>query len=459
MSQQRLGFSKLDGEPVHSGSSPNRRIPPEVLSEIFSLCLPTNGLPRPNPFEAPLLLCQICSSFRTVALSSPKLWASISIIRNRARDEDALMLDMWIERSGPYTLSFALTYRESGGNIDKLIKQLAPHSSRWKDVTVRFAGDRVPLYFLEAMSRGTSALEKLNIQSFGTVPLFPNGTVPRYSNGRMLNVSLAHNLKEITIDFQNNLQLDFGTAVLDKVKKVSFIGHCYVWIHAQLIFDCLEHCPAIEKFASEGSAIDGNHPENVKPLTLPSLEDFIMNATFGNPYPIFDLLHLPSLVTFTLICNTVPENLNSIVNLLKRSGGHIENLTITGNDTYVLANHIIDCLEQAPRLKHLACNFGMGLVAQVLRTNRVCAELASITLSADENTDLSLMGEMIFSRWFIPQSNEGSDIGLGGGRRLERVTICGGIPRKDLVEIPAIALCVAEGFELRCDRGRSSIFG
>ncbi|TDL26488.1 hypothetical protein BD410DRAFT_783536 [Rickenella mellea] len=452
MPQQGPRFRKLDDESVHSGSSPNHRIPPEVLSEIFSLCLPTDGLPRPHPFEAPLLLCQICSVFRTVALSSPKLWASISINRNRARDKDVLMLDMWIKRSDPYPLSFLLKYAESGGNIDKLIKQLAPHSSRWKDVTVCFAGDRVSLYFLEAMSRGTSALEKLNIQSFRTSPLFHNGMPPRFSNGRMLKVSLAHNLKEITIDFQNNLQLDFGTAVLDKVKKVSFFGHIYVSIYAHLIFDCLEHCPAIEKFASKGSAIDDDHLENVKPLTLPFLEDFIIQSTFGNPYPIFDLLHLPSLFTLRLVCNSVPENLNPIVNLLKRSGGHIENLTITGNDTYLHAHHVIDCLEQAPRLKHLVCNFGMGLLAQVLtvtQTNRVCLELASITLPAGENTDLPLMGEMIFSRWCIPRS---------GGCRLERVTVYGDIQRKDLMDIPAIALCVAEGLELHCDREGSSIF-
>ncbi|KAF8171525.1 hypothetical protein BJ912DRAFT_995493 [Pholiota molesta] len=62
------------------GMSPMSRIPYDVLREIFIHCLPRYRLrvPQPNPMMAPMLLCHICSAWRTVALGSPTLWSHLS---------------------------------------------------------------------------------------------------------------------------------------------------------------------------------------------------------------------------------------------------------------------------------------------------------------------------------------------------------------------------------------------
>ena len=55
--------------------------PPGVLGEIFIHCLSLKDLeiPRcPRGHEAPMLLCQVCSHWRQVALSLPNLWSSFS---------------------------------------------------------------------------------------------------------------------------------------------------------------------------------------------------------------------------------------------------------------------------------------------------------------------------------------------------------------------------------------------
>ncbi|TDL21777.1 hypothetical protein BD410DRAFT_789168 [Rickenella mellea] len=444
---------------VHTKASPILRIPPELLSEIFSRCLPEDGLPRPHPNEAPLLPCQICSFFRTVALSSPNLWAGISIIRNTERNGDALTLDLWIKRSGSCPLSFSLEYRGAAFNIDKLIDSLAPYSSRWKDVTVGFARDLVLPNFIQAMSRGPSALEKLTIKSTETDKFV--GFLAGRSTGTptILNVSLANSLTEITIEIQMNFQLDFCSAVLNSVKEISIISHTWIWIYAHRIFHCLEHCPAVAKFACEGKLIDVSGLENVKPLTLPFLEQFHINAGNWNPHAIFDKLCLPGLLNLSFGCSggsNVRTGIQSITYMLKRSCALVEILSITGLrlDQFVNPNVLIDCLEQAPRLKNFKCDFRMDLVAQVLTltsTSQLCLELESVTLFGDMETDLPVLGEMIFSRWCIPLSDEGFDLGLGGGHRLAKVMIRGDVKRKQCLKIPAIALCVAEGLELHCD--------
>ncbi|KAF8180600.1 hypothetical protein BJ912DRAFT_980896, partial [Pholiota molesta] len=64
----------------HSRRNPISGVPYDVLREIFLHCLPRHRLEirQPNTTIAPMLLCQICSSWRTVALTSPTLWSHLS---------------------------------------------------------------------------------------------------------------------------------------------------------------------------------------------------------------------------------------------------------------------------------------------------------------------------------------------------------------------------------------------
>ncbi|KAK6996967.1 hypothetical protein R3P38DRAFT_3068936 [Favolaschia claudopus] len=54
-------------------------IEPRKALAIFLACLPTGRNAVMSAQEAPLLLCRICSAWRTAALSMPRLWASLHI--------------------------------------------------------------------------------------------------------------------------------------------------------------------------------------------------------------------------------------------------------------------------------------------------------------------------------------------------------------------------------------------
>ncbi|KAF8992278.1 hypothetical protein BDQ17DRAFT_1254101, partial [Cyathus striatus] len=55
--------------------TPIRRLPLEVLAEIFSYCLPFwQEIAFHTSRVAPLVLCQVCSVWRTLAHSLPRLW-------------------------------------------------------------------------------------------------------------------------------------------------------------------------------------------------------------------------------------------------------------------------------------------------------------------------------------------------------------------------------------------------
>ncbi|KAF8892809.1 hypothetical protein CPB84DRAFT_1630628, partial [Gymnopilus junonius] len=100
--------------------SPVRGLPDDVLSDIFHHCLPSHRNPIIRTSEAPLLLTQICSEWRSLALSSPSLWARLHIsfshdnrglFRTRAMrilSGRVEIIKDWLARSGTYPLSISL---------------------------------------------------------------------------------------------------------------------------------------------------------------------------------------------------------------------------------------------------------------------------------------------------------------------------------------------------------------
>jgi len=66
-------------EPYAKVLSPVRRLPFEVLQEIFLWCQPTDRYPKINSEEAPLLLGAICRNWREASLSCPRLWSKLQL--------------------------------------------------------------------------------------------------------------------------------------------------------------------------------------------------------------------------------------------------------------------------------------------------------------------------------------------------------------------------------------------
>ncbi|KAF7346554.1 hypothetical protein MSAN_01883500 [Mycena sanguinolenta] len=115
-----------------------RRLPPDIVREIFVACLPTTRNAVMSAQEAPLLLCRICSAWRTIALSSPRLWASIHVpfdyvLRNEARMP---AVAQWLQRSGACPLSLSVVFEDlqwadGSSSGSALLASLADFSARW----------------------------------------------------------------------------------------------------------------------------------------------------------------------------------------------------------------------------------------------------------------------------------------------------------------------------------------
>jgi hypothetical protein len=145
--------------------APIRRVPPEVMAEIFLQLAEIEAetgscasylydygevfekkyIVRPFRDQAPLIFGRICRDWRSIALSTPRLWNSISLeCRNRKIRSNISLCDMWLKRSGSLPLSIRL-YRHwilpserdiiTQQTIDhwqELIRIILPYAQRWR---------------------------------------------------------------------------------------------------------------------------------------------------------------------------------------------------------------------------------------------------------------------------------------------------------------------------------------
>ena len=153
--------------------SPARRLPPDIWREVFYHCL-TIGRTYPilSATEAPMLLTRVCSMWRSVALSSPRIWTRLYIplpgdprlssnygkLKDQALDVRRQIFSKtmqlrcqavkeWLERSGSCPLSLSITYPfgyissigEPGINgaeddevADPLFQVICPFAPRWE---------------------------------------------------------------------------------------------------------------------------------------------------------------------------------------------------------------------------------------------------------------------------------------------------------------------------------------
>ncbi|KIM41437.1 hypothetical protein M413DRAFT_27789 [Hebeloma cylindrosporum] len=150
--------------------SPARRLLPDILREIFYHCT-DQTYPVLSATEAPMLLTRVCGLWRSVAFSSPRIWARLHIplpgdprnSRYRAfrRNDDGMvevirqhfskMIQLrcqavkdWLDRSGSLPLSLSISHPldmpfdnnhpEDDELVNLLFRTIRPFASRWRQL-------------------------------------------------------------------------------------------------------------------------------------------------------------------------------------------------------------------------------------------------------------------------------------------------------------------------------------
>ncbi|KAK7006026.1 hypothetical protein R3P38DRAFT_1727211 [Favolaschia claudopus] len=133
--------------------APIRRMPLDVLEQIFIACLPTHRNCVMSAQEAPVLLGRVCSSWKGLAFSIAQLWSLLHIVlptpdvsSPASRDVCAFKVaqrlevaSAWLRRSGNRPLSISverIIYPHLMSAQDDVLDLLVPYASRWRDISL-----------------------------------------------------------------------------------------------------------------------------------------------------------------------------------------------------------------------------------------------------------------------------------------------------------------------------------
>ncbi|KAJ7608944.1 hypothetical protein DFH06DRAFT_1247803 [Mycena polygramma] len=258
-----------------------RRLPQDILEQIFLACLPTRHNAVMSPMEPPLLLGRICSAWRAVAFSMPRLWASLHISAAFFSKNDgrkAAVVD-WLARSAPYPLSLSASYDWRRQENQSITDSLIQFSERWHSIR----------------------LSKLEVADFSS----------------RLAAIHAPLLIDIDIDFGGGMEGDFTTVLSSSLirgmqsRHITITGRChdelipetpFKWDHlthltllckeddtiglaASAAYDLLKGCTRLIAVRLRLQCDHELHDQNMAttPLLHPSLESFIIVGLGASP--------------------------------------------------------------------------------------------------------------------------------------------------------------------------------
>ncbi|TDL16983.1 hypothetical protein BD410DRAFT_587512 [Rickenella mellea] len=359
---------------VNVVASALQRTPADVLQMIFLFCLPKPKypghvtFPRPSTCKAPVVYSHICRSWRDVALSTPRLWACLSI-----PEEFSSSFVVWIKellrRSDSLPLYFQWTrsrkYRQNSRERDTLdqtlIKLLIAESSRWRAASIG-STSAILKQFLVPLKFGVPMLEALKIRETS-----PGG---RFSHIYALDITAVPHLQYLNVT--NECQL---TGLSAKQSLRQFIlkddgRDSSDWSESFMtpsgILQLFSDCPQLE-------LVDIDIEWDIQPTPhqafMPSLQTLSVGpgSTYtigpGNPIdigpPLFQRLTLPALRTLSIDLSSEGwgrRSLVSIHSLIGRSHASLTSLSLYGQRDRQTKweDDLIGCILHLPDLKVLS---------------------------------------------------------------------------------------------------------
>ncbi|KAK7054703.1 hypothetical protein VNI00_003166 [Paramarasmius palmivorus] len=203
--------------------SPVRRLPRDLLAEIFLQCLPGDRLPIRSIGEAPLLLTTVCHTWREVAITTPRLWRAIHFIfptlagyytlDNHFRSffkaqKDGL--ELWLNRSGSVMLTLSCCLPLDAAASSRAVREelrsmyvqllgtLLRNSTRWKSFYLNgFPADMLSTMH-DLKAEDIPHLDSLFLQGNG-LSLIASPTVPEVPDSPYHNIARAPSLRVLHI--------------------------------------------------------------------------------------------------------------------------------------------------------------------------------------------------------------------------------------------------------------------
>lgn len=271
-------------------------LPSELLGEIFLRCLPQTNYVAPSSDECPMVLTRVCRHWRAVALSTPRLWASLSISLLRADTTGGDEYKRWLEKASSVPLSIRVVHdMDLSDRKEPLsIQWLRPFLGRcsdlwWHGPPVQGLLDNS----VQSLSRFQVTFQKINF--LVSIP----SPMPRLRSAVLQSLTYElHSLHSIDLPWHQLLELKIQFALVSSATFLQVIGLCtqVQWVSVSSV--CTDALPqmGLQPFPLIGTVNHSIHQLefNViraglgslfEVLTLPALEELVIRFCSPDRYP------------------------------------------------------------------------------------------------------------------------------------------------------------------------------
>ncbi len=358
-------------------TSPTRRLPPELLGQIFFECVSIGDLDNPNPTAYPLVLSHVSRRWRAIALSTPALWTTFAFfgrgwtqVPGSYTHRAECRLNMLIDRSGELPLSFRFT-SAFDTQTHPVFSRLVELSHRWRNVRICLSHLAHP----EPLS--LPDLEDLILE--GHSFSLANEVEPRRT------FSLAPRLTRLSLQM-----------CLSPTRSFSFPWSQIRQLHLKGNLVCgddyasmLQQATSLESLLIENNEIIPPYPTSIVCTSIKSLT-VLANAQSGSVNVFLTSLVLPHLTHLNIRFWKPPERvMDAAIQLLDRSGSSITHFTCRDLDDAQL----VQLLEKMPHLTHVDLRglpIGPSLIERlnIRRHPRTQTQTETISPSGSHNPDL-----------------------------------------------------------------------
>ena len=315
--------------------APHKKLPPELLGKIFQYCVPDKTCLPPGLYDSPLLLCQVCRSWREVALGTPTFWNRIAVeFKSSRRVRPINLLDMakiWLSRSGvtiPLSIALDVDHAHDDGGLGMSSVQalIRPYIHRCREITLRLPTISFRP-FLQLSGGSAEILEVLDLQCIDRVDL-------DRSWSDIIDVFVSANRLLHSVTFTRTNDMFRGPQLLRL--PYSHLTHLRIvdtWINPDTCHAMLRQCTNLVNCSMVALPCHGFEQvlDELDPTVLPNLQQLRLHpffTTFDDSYaPFLRPLVLPALKDFELT-STQSWSETAFKSLCSRSSFDLERFAI-----------------------------------------------------------------------------------------------------------------------------------
>ncbi|KAG5652856.1 hypothetical protein H0H81_003355 [Sphagnurus paluster] len=334
--------------------APHKRLPEELLSEIFVLCMPCAAIIVPPIVgeHTPWTLRRVCAPWRRIALGESRLWNNLQLRRPFSWDLKGEKLQKYLEHlqreivHPTLPISFDFYGSEPTGAFVSTVRAyfLQPDLHRFRHLSMgdthsinevlRISGTSLAnLSSLTISSNSASAINSLS----RPVPLFQNGL----ASLRRLKLELGnpraellvppnipwHQLTDLMLSTPSSM---FNVAFLDVLSAAKTLRQCNSLVRC---------CIAVNPRAKSNEVTNDTV---IKPVSLPTLRAFellcvpkthVSTPGANDPVvPFLDALEVPALVELRIRGYNAPNQHATLSALVHRSSCSLRVCELLGDE-------------------------------------------------------------------------------------------------------------------------------